>query len=295
MLVSFAHLAKSPKFAQRIHSLHRDGTINLMIDSGAFTLHNDPKKAKYINIDTYCDYLSTFGNDCEKYVMLDVIGSDKGSKSNYELMLKRGYDPMFVFTMVDNDYNYLQEAVKNNEHVCVAGGVVTKGDWVRKRFQDVHRLTKGKIHGLGFVAFPTMYQLPLHSVDSCSWILTSQGFGSLPVFSPVSGMQSIRYLHILNRKKKMPQRVIEMCDRYKITPKVFSDLNNHKGNFKSIGTLFSLHAYTEYQKFTKKKGLNLFLAIANTGQLNELLQYNEVFDDPTYTYEKFQRKDFHSS
>ena len=264
-----------------------------MIDSGAFTIFNNPKKVKDINIDAYCNYLSKYANDCDKYIMFDIIGNDRESKSNYELMLKRGYLPMFVLTTVDNDYNYLQDAVRNNEHVCIAGGYITKGRWLQKRYQDVYRLTKGKIHGLAFIAFPIMYQLPLHSVDSSSWIVSAQRGGQLPVFSPIKGMQYIHYLHILNRKKEMPKRIIEICDKFKITPKVFSDLNNHRGN-RSIGTLFSLYAYIEYQKFTKKQGLNLFFSIAWEKQLNQLLHYNEIFNDPTYTYEKFRRQDFRS-
>ncbi len=151
-----------------------------MIDSGAFTLFNSTNgKMGWLNIDNYCKFLDTFGQFSEKYVMLDVINNHEASKDNYELMLKRDLNPMFVFTTYDNDYTYLKQAVARNPHICVAGGVTSYRQWMQKRYQDVYKNTQALMHGLGFVKFPDMLQLPLHSVDSSSWVQASQVFGAI--------------------------------------------------------------------------------------------------------------------
>lgn len=93
-----------------------------MIDSGAFTKHNAKGNFDHINLDSYCSFLDEFAPFADKYVMLDVIGNRNLSVCNYETMLKRGLNPMFVFTTYDTDFAYLREAVRNNRDICVAGG-----------------------------------------------------------------------------------------------------------------------------------------------------------------------------
>jgi hypothetical protein len=218
--------------------------------------------------------------------MLDVIGNDEASKYNYEEMLRREYNPMFVFTMADNDFGYLKHAALNNEHICVAGGVTTKGDWITKRIQDVYNHTQSKIHALGYVTFPKMYQLPLHSVDSSSWVQSSQVYGILNYFD--EGMKGLSYRDILTRKKPMPTKLQLIFEQLKITPKMFSNLENHKGS-KSIAVLIDTIAYIEYQKYSKRLGINLFLAIANSQQAKTVFYLNEEMMKGTLTYEKFKQ------
>lgn len=287
ILVSFAYLGKSKSFCDATFKLSEEGTANVMIDSGAFTLFNAKTKSSWLNLDGYCSFLDSYGHKVEKYVMLDVIGDDEGSKRNYEIMLKRGYNPMFVFTMADNDFTYLKDAVNNNPHLCVAGGVTTKGDWMTKRFQDVYKKTQAKIHGLGYVTYPKIYQLPLHSIDSSSWIQASQVYGILNYFD--DGMKGISYKDALRGKKKIPSKLIEMMEKLKISPKEFSDIKNHQGN-RSISTILGILAYIEYQKLSKRKDRNLFLAVANESQINHLSYINEELQKGTLTYEKFKSK-----
>ena len=190
-----------------------------MIDSGAFTLFNSTNgKMGWLNIDNYCKFLDTFGQFSEKYVMLDVINNHEASKDNYELMLKRDLNPMFVFTTYDNDYTYLKQAVARNPHICVAGGVTSYRQWMQKRYQDVYKNTQALMHGLGFVKFPDMLQLPLHSVDSSSWVQASQVFGILRYFD--EGMKGPRYIDVLKRKVALPEQIKQLLDKFKVTPKI---------------------------------------------------------------------------
>lgn len=286
ILVSYAYLQNSQEFTETVINSSIRGEANVMIDSGAFTLFNAKMKRDWLTVDNYCKFLDKYGHDVEKYVMLDVIGNEEKSKVNYELMLSRGYNPMFVFTMADNDFDYLKQASLNNEHICVAGGVTTKGDWLIKRIQDTYNATNAKIHALGYVTYPNMYQLPLHSVDSSSWVQGSQVYGLMYYFD--NGLKGVSYRDILTKKKKLPIQLVEMFEKLKITPKVFSDLNNHKGA-KSILFLSSVISHIEYQKLSKRNDLNLFLAAANKGQINSLLYVNEHYNQNTLTFENFQK------
>tara|TARA_R110000822_G_scaffold252692_4_gene379336 strand:+ start:1900 stop:2793 length:894 start_codon:yes stop_codon:yes gene_type:complete len=286
ILFSYAYIGNNKAFTDQAMSLSAEGTINCMIDSGAFTLFNSKQNLKFLTLDNYCDYIEKYGHNVEKYVMLDVIGNHSKSKLNYETMLQRGLDPMFVFTMFDNDYSYLQEAVKRNKHVCVAGGVTTKGDWIKKRYQDVYKQTQGNIHALGFVKYPQMLQLPLHSCDSSTWVQSSQKFGHIVYFD--NGLKGLNYKEVLKNKKKLTYKAQSLFESLEITPKMFSDLTNHRGST-SIAVLTNLIAYFEYQKFCKRLGLNLFLAVANRQQLNHIIKTKELLENKL-TYEKWKKE-----
>lgn len=287
ILVSFAYLGKSKSFTELVFDYSKQGLTNVMVDSGAFTLFNAKQKSKWLTLDGYCNFLETYQDYCEKYVMLDVIGNHSASKDNYEVMLQRGLNPMFVFTMSDNDYSYLKNAVNNNQHLCVAGGVTTKGDWMTKRFQDVYAKTQAKIHGLGYVTYPKIFQLPLHSVDSSSWIQASQVYGSLCYFD--NGIKNIRYIDILKNKKPLPTKLIEQLEKLKVTPSQFSNLENHKGN-RSIGTVLSILAYLEFQKLSKRKNVKLFLAVANELQMKMIQWINEKNEIGNLTYDAYKNR-----
>jgi hypothetical protein len=288
ILASYAYLGKSKSFCDLFFGASKDGRINTMIDSGAFTLHNSAEgKLSWLTLDNYCSFLETYSQYTEKYVMLDVINNHNQSKSNYEAMLKKGLNPMFVFTSFDNDYTYLKQAVGNNKHLCVAGGTTTKGEWMSKRFQDVYLETGAKIHGLGYVKFPSIYQLPLHSVDSSTWIQGAQAFGHIFYFD--NGLSAIAYKDILKNKKRLPLKVIEKLDKFKMTPKEFSNLDNHKGS-NSIETMLSIDAYISYQKYSKERGVNLFLAGSSRNNIEDILFVDDHINSNTLTYNKWKQR-----
>lgn len=278
ILVSYAYTGKAPKFNNAVMNESVKGNANVMIDSGAFTIYN-AKKVSKLNLDSYCYYLETNAHKVEKYVMLDVVKNKEKTRQNYHTMLDRGFNPMYVFTEYDNDWKFLNEAVQNQKHLCVAGGVTNRGNWMLKRYQDVYRNSKADIHALGFVQFNDIFRLPLHSVDSSSWLQSSEAYGILNWFD--NRIKSVTYMDVLTKKKKMPIGLKQALEELKITPKEFSDLKNHRGT-RSIGTMLNAFAYTKYQQYAKRLGLNLFLAIANVHQLNVLLHINDNLDNLNY-------------
>ena len=289
ILVSYAWLGGSSDLTKNVFEASKRGDINLMIDSGAFTLFNAKNKQSYkhITLDGYSNFLDIYGPYCQKYVMLDKIADEKQSKENYEEMVRRGLNPMYVLTMFDNEWDYLNDAVSLNPHVCVAGGVTTKSDWITKRFQDVDMQTNQQalIHGLGYVTYPKMFQLPLKSVDSSSWAQSSMMYGVIPYFD--NGLKSVGYKDVLTKKVKLPEQVKEMFEKYKISPKMFSNLDNHRGG-RNIAVMMSIVSHFEYQKLAKRKGLDFFLSIGTDGQLQSMLHINDKLNEGTLTYEGFR-------
>lgn len=277
ILVSYAYTGTSKDFNNLAIEQSVNGVANLMIDSGAFTIFNSKKKTK-LNLDNYCNYLEKFADKVEKYVMLDVIKNEKATKENYETMIQRGFNPMFVFTEYDTDWSYMADTIKNQEHLCVAGGVTNRGEWMLKRYQDVYKKSKAKIHALGFVQFNDIYRLPLHSVDSSSWI-NSQVYGYLSYFE--DKIYNVRYYDILTKKVKMPLGLKKALEEIKVTPKDFSNLENHRGG-KCIANILSILAFSKYQKYSKAMNLKLFLAVANKKQLKDILYVNENLENLDY-------------
>jgi hypothetical protein len=261
-----------------------------MFDSGAFTKHQAKNHNSYsfINVDDYSNWIEKYRNYCEKYIMLDVIGNESKSKKNYELMVKRGLDPMFVLTVDDTDWSYYRDTLDINPHVCIAGGVADKSDWMSKRFQDADLYGEGKalIHGLGYVKHPTILQLPLHSVDSSSWSQAPLMFGNLMYYD--NGLKTANYRDILTKKTKLPQQLIVLFEKLKITPKQFSNMDNHKGG-SNIELLTSIIANIEYQKICKRNGLDLFLSTISHKQLKQLIGVNEMLEAGNLTYDKYKK------
>ena len=287
ILISFAYITTS-SFADMIENAVRSKKINLMIDSGAFTKFNANSNTSHITLDGYCKFLERFGELSEKYVMLDVIGNAAKSKANYEVMVSRGLNPMFVMTLFDKDFNYMREAVSRQPNLCVAGGVTTKGTWMTKRFQTIYNESNKKalIHGLGYVTFPRMYQLPLYSVDSSSWKAAALRFGTFQYFD--MGLKSLNYHDILSKRKKLSQAQKAALDAIKVTPAMFVQDKYHKGNI-NIESLACTQANIAMQKYSKRHGLDFFLAASNTKDLAKIIYVDEHFND--LSYEKY-RKEF---
>lgn len=287
VLVSYAYMT-NPQFCDRVRQVVNAKKVNIMIDSGAFTKFNAKGEFSHVNIDDYCRFLERYSDMAEKYVMLDVIGNAEASKKNYLKMISRGLNPMFVVTMYDTDYDFMREAVKRNHNICVAGGATTKSKWMQKRYQDIFRFSnqEARIHGLAFVTYPLMLQLPLFSVDSSSWKAAPLRFGSLQYFN--RGLKGLSYKDVLRGRKSLSLEQQKVLRNLKVTPQMFSNMEYHKGNF-SMEALSGLHANITMQKVCKRNKLDYFLAASNLMDLEKILYVNDNYNDLDYL--KF-RKEF---
>ena len=79
----------------------------------------------------------------------------------------------------------------------------------------------------------------------------------------------------------MPLGLKQALEEIKVSPKHFSDLQNHRGG-KCIANILSILAFSKYQKYSKAMKLKLFLAVANKKQLTDILYVNENLENLDY-------------
>lgn len=282
LLASFAYLYKNKDFTESFFATHRNKTANVMVDSGAYTKHNAKENRDWLTLDNYCKFLEKFESDCEKYVQLDVIGDLIHTRENYESMVSRNLAPMYVLTMYDKDYDYLRGTMDVNPNCCVAGGTMTKGPWLIKRFQDVmhHTNRRAKIHGLGYVTFPNIIRAPVQSGDSSSWIQQPQVYGILNAFTK-NGLCQQEYKKVWSGQQKLKPALIALLNRLEVTPTEFMKREHQHGET-SICTLMSIVAYIEYQRYVHQYGKELFLAVGSKRHLDLLCWVNDNLKNCTY-------------
>ena len=287
VLVSYAYLAKDEKLMSKLKELTTQGTVNLMIDSGAFTRHNSKQDMNHINVADYSEWLKDMKNYCEKYVMLDVIGNAPQSRKNYEQMLDAGLNPMYVATIFDKDFDYIRHAVELNPDICVAGGATDKSLWMTRRYQEVYRETHGKarMHGLGYTSFPRMLQHKLRSVDSSTWKTAAARFGQSFIFCNKQTYR-IRAAEIFSGQRTFPPVVRQKFEELGITPKLYMKKESHYGE-NSLDFFINIVCAVEMQKYCLKHGLEYFLACGALKDLEKLVYVSEHLK--TITYGSFVR------
>jgi len=275
ILTSFAYV--KPDMARVLADEVTAGRVNLMLDSGAFTAFKTGRK---IGVEDYAAFLREFGHYAEKYVTLDVIGHRDQTIRNYERLVAGGLSPMFVVTKYDNDFAFVRQTLKVCPHICVAGGYHDT-PWIRARYQQIYKETGAKIHGLAYVKSPAMFRLPLVSSDSSSWNYGPAAMGRIMMWDGVGVRQVCGYKDCLSGKRPVPPRQVEIMNQTGITPAMFRDLNNHKGQ-RNIEVFLAVIAYVKMQKFSQINGRQLFLAIGSLYQLQQILWVYKNFDRLNY-------------
>ncbi len=139
--------------------------FRILLDSGAFTAW---KAGKEIKLDDYCKFLDNLKFKPYKYFTLDVIGNPKETLNNYNEMLKRGYNPVPIFTRGE-DISLLEEYYKTSDIVGIGGLVGTKKN---KQFVNglMKRIKKRKVHWLGFTNIQYIKYYKPFMCDSSAWL-----------------------------------------------------------------------------------------------------------------------------
>lgn len=169
ILISHAHLRNNRANAEVLYpllvELSRRGLLNLLVDSGAFTAYTTGRPIPIEEYISWCKNI--YADTAWQYIALDAVANPAGTRSNLNKMLAEGLKPMPVQVM-NEDLVKVKELVEINPFICVAGGVTQPIPFMQARYKKLFELTEGKarIHGLGFVKLPEMWQVPLFSVDS---------------------------------------------------------------------------------------------------------------------------------
>ena len=164
VLVAYPYLNKSLQTY-----LQDKKDINLLLDSGAFTAW---KAGQVIEIDDYCKFIDNLPIKPWKYFALDVVGNPQKTMENYEIMLKRGYNPIPIFTRGE-EINVLEDYYKTSGIVGVGGLVGTKKN---KSFVNalMKKINKRKVHWLGFTNIKYIKFYKPYMCDSSSWLTGSR-------------------------------------------------------------------------------------------------------------------------
>jgi len=273
-------------FADNVFQDHKNGKINLMVDSGAFSVFQNNKER--IKIEDYNAFLKSYHEECNKYVMLDVIGDQKETELNFKRMVKNNLRPMFVATMKDKDLNLLSSSMEVNRDICVAGGFTSKGNWLKKRFQDIYKKTnnQAQIHGLAYVNFKDIFRLPLKSVDSSSWT-SGKRYGTLSYFIEGHGVKSCQAGEILTGKGLTPT-LKKLFNKYKVKQKHFK--GQYMTGNKSVIVFFCILCHYQYQVYAKKQKLDYFLAIASNADYLGYMKFIELYKKNELSYESWRNQ-----
>lgn len=291
LLYSYAYMRKGRKpgqatrFEQFVLAL--SPYVDVLIDSGAFTDYMAKRKAlasgarhQGITVDEYIAACKQYHGKVWQYIMLDVVQNVDASRQHLDAMLAAGLRPMPVFVYPEA-YDKVAEMVEINPHICVAGGVDAKRRFVWQRYQMTHKASGGKarIHALGFVKHPDMFQLPLASVDSSSWD-TGGRFGSLALYAPRTGFTSTHWSEV----KQEDHRMWLHLQRCNLKPSDLSNRDNHTRNY-GIPSLLKAFAYVQLHRHCYKHGLRFFFAVPSVDWTRQLLCIIATTDTATNSFD----------
>ena len=263
---------------------------NFMVDSGAFSaVMAIKKKQSATDIHEYIDFCKRYyHNNAWQYVSLDVIGNKVRTQNNLDMMFDAGLKPMPVFVVGENYELALRLAEDYNNRICVAGGVKSGDNYIYKRYQNVWKYSNQKalIHGLGFLRWPDVFQLPIATGDSST---SSSGarFGHITYYSKTKGLVRDQWRSLLdrkNRKKERQQNIIAFMKKCGVSVEDMLDPELYRTSL-GAPSLFELYATLQYMKHSSEQNFGMFSAFSASGWV---LSFLSVLDASNETYFDFK-------
>lgn len=280
LLVSYAYLRGNP---DRLHATSRlaDG-CELLLDSGAFTDYYVAQKAAAqgkaytpISLGEYMRDVATFFHGrVYGYIMLDKLKDPEVSRRNWETMVENDLAPMGVW-VAGEDVAVTRDFVSVNPKLCVAGGPKAKRPYARQRYQRAWIATEGaaRIHALGYVRWPDMWQLPIASCDASSFA-SGNRWGRISRFDPLRGVVSIgqrelmpeghagRHAGIGRYRADQAREWFEYLLQCNVTPAVLADEKKMAQGPLSVISLLTRWAHLQWHDLALERGVRYFLAIS---------------------------------
>lgn len=176
---------------------------NFMLDSGAFSFMNSPKKIDWNEyVYNYCNFINKL--NVKLYFELDIdnlIGLSEVEKLRNYINGHTKYKCIPVWH-INRGKDYFINMCKNYPYVAL-GGLVQAGDKNRKKYDiyfkwfiKIAHLHDAKIHGLGYTSMQGLKKYHFDSVDSTTF-LNGAKFGEIQIFE--NG--TINKYHANNQKK----------------------------------------------------------------------------------------------
>lgn len=262
--------------------------IDILVDSGAFTDYMAKRKALSegrqhtpISVEEYSAACKVYHGRVWQYIMLDVIQNIDASRQNLNVMVGAGLRPMPVFIYPES-YEVVPELVEINPHICVAGGVDARRQFAWQRYQTTYKTSdnKARIHALGFVKHPDIFQLPLASVDSSSWCSGGR-FGNISHYTPRAGFTSLQWREVTQERQPSLWRHLQRCG---IKPSDLSDPEMHRSTY-GIPAMTQTFAYIQLHQHCHQHGFRYFFATPNTTWTGQLLSVVAAVNHQTNAFD----------
>lgn len=245
----------------------RNSEIRLLIDSGAFTAW---KAGSTISIDDYCRFIESLPVKPWRYFTLDVVGNPKGTLENYQIMLKRGFSPVPIFTRGE-DPSLLDEYYKTSEVVGIGGLVGTEKN---KGFvKGIMRKVNGrKVHWLGFTNLAFMKVFKPYMADSSTWEMGAR-FASCSLYLGC-GLPIVQITKRALQKQLRNQQIVDAIQSYGFNPNDLLIPENWNGGRSITRRLGARSQRRLSDDVGKNIGTHLFLAAATKYAAELLLEEN---------------------
>jgi hypothetical protein len=264
--------------AEYLRPLDEAGQLRFLLDSGAFTAW---KSANPIKIDDYCRFLEQLPIMPWRYFALDVIGDPHGTMRNYELMLKRGFKPIPIFTRGENP-DVLDEYFKTSDVVGIGGLVGTPRN---KGFvKGLSKFINGRrVHLLGFTNKSFLKVLKPYSCDSSS-IQSAARYGQVELFDIKKGTWIKLQKSIFSSKP--PSAVIQLIESYDVAPIDLARNDNWVG-LRSIGRRLSFRSHVRASlAYERILGVKYFLALNAVDQIVLIL---DCYGRESFLYDRMHK------
>lgn len=256
ILVSYAYLNKS-----LLDILERNKScVRFVLDSGAFTAW---KSGNSISVDDYCNFIEALPSTPWRYFTLDKIGDPEGSKKNYDIMLKRGFKPIPIFTRGEN-IKMLEEYYSTSDVVGIGGLVRTPNN---KGFINgiMRYVGKRHCHWLGFTSTDYLKRYKPYMCDSSSWT-GALIYGRMELYDKNGEFVSCSKDTFI---KKPPLDVLRLLKEFEVNPADLAVASNWKNSGKGDYPTEKV-AFRSFVKFQRDIGKNLgtkmFMAVASDWQ-----------------------------
>lgn len=262
ILVAYPYMSNS--VIQVLKENQKD--IRFLLDSGAFTAW---KSGKPIQLDEYCKFIESLPFKPWRYFTLDVIGDPEASFKNYEIMIKRGFSPVPIFTRGE-ELSMIDKYYETSDVLGIGGLVGTKGN---KGFVKgiMKYIGNRRVHWLGFNAKEFLPAYKPYMCDSSSWAGAVR-FASCKLYD-----KNGRWLTVGKKdfQKRPTNDILKVIAGYGIDPKRLAVAGEWKnsGSGKYALEELTCKSWTKYQlDIGDKLGVKYFLACASDWQIKLMLQ-----------------------
>ena len=142
----------------------------IMLDSGAYSAFT---KGKSVNLLDYMEYINANALYIDRYVSLDVIGDGYTTRSFFDIMKHKGFNPIPVYHYGD-DIEQLRFYIESGEKIIALGNTVRirDKDIVARWCADVHKQNPHiSLHLLGSSSHKIVKSESVDSCDSSTWYM----------------------------------------------------------------------------------------------------------------------------